>query len=133
MNRGIYLAILHLPKTQSITIGRFGRFTFSAGDYLYVGSARRNLLARFARHSRRRKTRRWHIDYLSVRADFLGALLIDAPKSMECKMAAALAKLYAWAVPRFGASDCRCGGHLFCVKASRVPSRLDEGRQECHW
>ena len=73
MNRGIYLAILHLPKTQSITIGRFGRFTFSAGDYLYVGSARRNLLARFARHSRRRKTRRWHIDYLSVRADFLGA------------------------------------------------------------
>ncbi len=123
MNRGIYLAILHMPKTQSITIGRFGHFTFSAGDYLYVGSARSNLLARFARHSRRRR------QPLAYRLPFRAGRFprggpIDAPERMECKMAAALAKLYAWAVPRFGASDCRCGGHLFCVKASRCPAGL---------
>ena len=116
MNRGIYLAIFHLPRTQAITIGRLGRFTFPAGIYVYVGSAQRNLQARLARHAKRRKPLRWQIDYLSVKAKFLGALMIDGPKSMECRLAAMLAKHYPRAVPRFGASDCRCGGHLFGVQ-----------------
>ena len=114
MNRGIYFAIFHLPRTQAITVGRLGRFTFCRGHYLYVGSAQRNLQARLARHARQHKILRWQIDYLSVRARFVGALLIDGPKSLECKLAAVLAQHYPRPVTGFGASDCRCGGHLFC-------------------
>ena len=113
MNSGIYLAIFHLPRPQVITVGRLVRFTFQSGYYLYVGSAQRNLEARLARHARRHKTLRWQIDYLSVKAKFVGALMIGGPKSLECKLAALLAKHYPRAVPGFGASDCHCGGHLF--------------------
>ena len=69
MNSGIYLAIFHLPRTQAITVGRLGRFTFPRGYYLYVGSAQRCLQARVARHARRKKSLRWQIDYLSSQAD----------------------------------------------------------------
>ena len=117
MNQGVYLALFRLPRAQTITIGRLGRFTFPSGIYVYVGSAQRNLQARLARHARRRKSLRWQIDYLSTRADFVGALLVDGPKSLECQLAALLAQHYPRAVPGFGASDCRCGGHLFRVSA----------------
>ncbi len=92
MNRGIYLAFCRLPRTRFVTIGHLGRFTFPAGAYVYVGNAQRNLHARLARHARRRKILHWQTDYLSVRADFLGALMIDGTKSLECKLAAMVAK-----------------------------------------
>ena len=43
----------------------------------------------------------------------VGALVIDGSKSLECRLAAMLARHYPRPIPRFGASDCRCGGHLF--------------------
>jgi len=113
MNSGVYLAIFRLSRTRTIAIGRLGRFTFQRGHYLYVGSAQRNLQARLARHGRRRKPKRWHIDYLSAKAPLVGALVLRGPKSWECRLAAILAKRYLRPIARFGASDCRCGGHLF--------------------
>ena len=113
MNSGVYLAIFHLARTQVITIGSLGRFTFQRGHYLYVGSAQRNLQARLARHSRRRKPLRWHIDCLSVKASLVDALVLRGPKSWECRLAAILARHYPRPIARFGASDCRCGGYLF--------------------
>ena len=56
---------------------------------------------------------RWHIDYLSSRARMVGAMTAPGPKERECALAAELGWLYALAIPRFGASDCRCAGHLF--------------------
>lgn len=44
----------------------------------------------------------------------LGAILIDAARSEECRVAADLARRMPRPIPGFGASDCRCGGHLFC-------------------
>jgi len=129
MNHGIYLAIFRLPHTQTITIGQLGRFRFGAGIYLYVGSAQRNLQARLARHARSRKTFRWQIDYLSTKAEFLGALMIEGPKSLECKLAALLAKHYPRPVPRFGASDCWCGGHLFLNADGGAKTMTVAGRQ----
>ena len=87
MNSGVYLAIFHLARTQVITIGSLGRFTFQRGHYLYVGSAQRNLEARLTRHGRRRKSLRWQIDYLSIKAPFVGALVLRGPKSWECRFA----------------------------------------------
>ena len=119
MECGVYLALFRLPRTRAITVGRRGRFTFRAGIYIYVGSAQTNLQARLARHARRRKCRRWQMDYLSVRAEFLGALMIDGPKSLECRLAQMLARYFPRPVAGFGASDCRCEGHLFMFPAPR--------------
>ena len=119
MNSGVYLAIFHLARTQVITVGRLGRFTLQRGHYLYVGSAQRNLQKRLARHGRRRKRLRWHIDYLSAKAPLIGALLLRGPRSWECRLAAILAKHYLRPIARFGASHCRCGGHLFYCPIGR--------------
>lgn len=117
---GIYLVIFQLERSQTITIGRLGRSPFRAGHYLYVGSAQRNMRSRLARHARRRKPLRWHIDYLAARARFVGALMmIGGDKSLECRLAGVLAKHHPRVVPGFGSSDCRCGGHLFRVTSSR--------------
>jgi len=59
---------------------KFGRARFRQGVYFYVGTAQRNLSARLGRHSRKEKTLRWHIDYLSVRAEMLGPILIRGPR-----------------------------------------------------
>lgn len=88
------------------------------GIYVYVGSAQRNLLPRLRRHACRHKTQHWHIDYLTTRGSVLGAWVMEADKSAECTWAKALAASYPLAIPRFGASDCRCAGHLFACSAA---------------
>lgn len=113
---GIYIVVFRLPERQRIQVGKLGRFVFEPGFYFYVGSAQRNLSARVDRHARRRKPLRWHIDYLSTKAAMVGALMMPGPRSRECQVAKALAARFDLAVPRFGASDCRCVGHLFYTK-----------------
>jgi sugar fermentation stimulation protein A len=122
MNGGVYIAVFRLAQARRIRVGRLGTFGFAAGAYLYVGSASRNLSARLARHARRRKPLHWHVDYLSGKAPMLGAVLIPpdwrGPRtacpvgSAECRIAADLAAAHGRPVRGFGASDCRCGGHL---------------------
>jgi sugar fermentation stimulation protein A len=111
--RGVYIAVFYLAKARDISIGKLGRFHFQQGYYLYVGSAQRKLTARLERHGRGMKPMRWHIDYLSIRAEMLGAITIGGPREKECELAKELAGIFKRAAPGFGASDCRCGGHLF--------------------
>lgn len=113
---GLYIAIFELSDAKSICVGKLGSFEFQAGYYFYVGSAQRNLTARIERHARQTKSLRWHIDYLSVHAPMLGAILIDAPREQECQIAETLHGMFQLVIPRFGASDCRCLGHLFYAK-----------------
>lgn len=98
-------------RPLSLEIGRLGQFAFAAGDYLYTGSARRNLAARLARHYRAEKRLQWHIDYLLTAA---GVELCSARTCAlgECDLNRRTAGEIV--VPRFGASDCRagCGSHL---------------------
>ena len=110
---GCYIAVFRLPRARVIRVGRLGRFRFEAGVYLYVGSAQGNLEKRLDRHARKRKPLRWHIDYLSAKAEMLGAVIVPGPKRRECVIAADLARTFERAAPGFGASDCRCPGHLF--------------------
>jgi len=116
LESGLYIAVFNLPTNRRIQIGQFGRFSFPKGIYFYTGSAQRNLSARLERHSRKKKVLRWHIDYLSVKVEMLGAITIAGPRELECKLAKDLGGLFELAVPGFGASDCRCGGHLFYAK-----------------
>jgi sugar fermentation stimulation protein A len=113
MQRGTYIAVFELPERHQIRVGKLGCFWFEPGVYFYVGSAQRNLAARLDRHARKVKPPRWHIDYLSTQAAMIGAMIVPGPRERECELARELGRRYVLAVPRFGASDCRCGGHLF--------------------
>jgi len=113
MDQGVYIAVFRLDTPRAIRVGRLGPFRFAAGLYFYVGSAQRNLSARLSRHARRRKPLRWHVDYLAAHATMLGAITLDAPRTRECELAGELGRRFAAPVPGFGASDCRCGAHLF--------------------
>ncbi|WP_296520394.1 DUF123 domain-containing protein [Rhodoplanes sp.] len=86
--------------------------TLPAGRYLYCGSARGpgGLRARIARHLRRRKTLRWHVDRLTTRGTVFAVWAI--PGGDECDLVARLAALPV-PLPGFGSSDCRrCRSHL---------------------
>jgi len=110
---GIHIAIFHLPEDRQIRVGRLGLLHLQRGVYFYVGSAQRSLSARIERHRRRKKPRRWHIDCLSVKSKMLGAIIVPGPREHECKVAKKVGRMFELAAPGFGASDCRCGGHLF--------------------
>jgi len=117
MNGGVYIAVFRMPRTRWIRVGARGRFRFAAGVYLYVGTAQRGLDARIERHGRKDKPLRWHVDYLSAEAEMVGAVCVPAPRHRECEIARELAGRYVRCVPGFGASDCRCGGHLFYAES----------------
>lgn len=106
-----YSLFIKVGKTQSITIGRFGAFEFISGNYIYSGSARKNLLARVNRHLRKEKKLRWHIDYLlcSPTVEIVKVLVSTIS---ECELVATGGGRIL--VPGFGASDCcsGCGSHL---------------------
>lgn len=115
MDSGVYILVFYLPKSQKIDVGRIGLSQFQQGVYFYVGSAQRNLSARLKHHAQKKKPHRWHIDYLSVKSKMLGAIIVPGRREQECKLAKKLGEMFQLAIPGFGASDCRCGGHLFYV------------------
>lgn len=119
LDSGVYIAVFYLPRGQQVRVGKFGQWRFQQGVYFYVGSAQRNLSARLERHARKKKPHRWHIDYFAVKSDMLGAILVPGPREQECKLAKKLGEMFELAIPGFGASDCRCGGHLFYVPQLR--------------
>jgi sugar fermentation stimulation protein A len=118
---GAYIAVFDLPERRLLQVGRLGCFPFAPGLYLYVGTAQRNLDARLERHAREEKPLRWHIDYLSTQADMLGTMVVPGPRERECELARELAQSYERPVPGFGASDCRCKGHLFYASHGLCP------------
>ncbi len=114
---GTYALILKLARPATITVGKLGRFRFSAGWYAYAGSARGpgGLAARISRHTRSPKLLRWHVDYLRAHTHPVAAWYAVGTRKRECAWARALSNLTDASVPapRFGASDCRCPTHLF--------------------
>ena len=119
-DRGSYLLILEVARSQPLGVGGLGKLTFPKGYYVYTGSARANLSKRVERHLRRRKQFHWHIDYLRDRADSCTALPVRASEDLEHDLASALEKMADWSIPRFGSSDCRCPTHLFGFKENPV-------------
>jgi len=114
MDGGLYIVTLRLDRARELTVGKLGRFSFPAGYYVYVGRAIRGLYARAARHRRKGKTLRWHIDYIREVADWVG-VEVGFGRDGECGLARKVAGLpeAREVVPGFGASDCRCRTHLF--------------------
>lgn len=111
---GLYQLVVRLPRARAITVGHLGRFLFPAGYYVYTGSARRGLEARVARHTRRRKRMRWHIDYLLRHGAVIEVKRYGIGGLSECELSRRVEELPGSGVvaPGFGSSDCGCATHL---------------------
>jgi sugar fermentation stimulation protein A len=112
---GLYQLVIVLREARIIGVGRHGRFSFPSGYYVYTGSARRGLESRIARHLRRRKRMRWHIDYLLRYGRVTEVKRYSSRDQTECELSRKVEKLSdsKAIVPRFGSSDCECPTHLF--------------------
>ncbi len=123
-SKGTYALVLRLERSEEITVGKLGTFTFPAGYYLYVGSALGpgGLEARLSRHRRRDKKLRWHIDYLLEHAQLVEVWSAASTDKLECLWAQAARQLPGseTPVPGFGSSDCRCPSHL--IRLASTPS-----------
>lgn len=106
-----YQLLITLTSPRLISVGRLGDCEFSAGTYQYTGSARRNLVSRIRRHLSKKKTLRWHIDYLLAVSEAQVVEILFSDQS-ECKLNQQCDGTVV--MPGFGASDCRagCGSHL---------------------
>ncbi len=116
-DRGLYILWLELPRPVRIRVGALGVVDMPAGLYAYVGTAQRRRSARIARHLKAHKPVRWHIDYVRPYARVAAVSLLDGDRSKECVLARRVRDALGArvAVPRFGASDCRCTGHLLLI------------------
>jgi Uri superfamily endonuclease len=113
---GLYQLHIELTRPISVRVGRLGRFRFDPGWYVYTGSAKRNLPARVARHQRRSKKLRWHIDYLLANRHAHIRQVLTRPwrPGGECGWHRATGRAPGATIPvrRFGSSDCGCPAHL---------------------
>ena len=111
---GLYQLVIRLERRRLITVGRHGRFSFPAGYYVYTGSGKRNLESRIARHLRKQKKERWHIDYLLRYGQVLEVKLYLLGQG-ECELSKEVGSLTGSriVVRGFGSSDCNCSAHLF--------------------
>lgn len=109
---GAYVVSITLSARTELAVGALGAMVLPPGTYLYVGSARRALPARVRRHTRRDKTLRRHVDYLTTVAPAGEGWVWADGVVTECGLVQALCQVTD-VVSGFGASDCRCAGHLF--------------------
>lgn len=126
---GAYLLVVSLPASLDLTIPRYQGLALSPGRYLYCGSAYGpgGIAARVARHARREKARRWHIDHLTVAGEVVLALAF--PLASECALVTRLCSAGAcFPLPGFGSSDCRrCPAHLLRGTRSIVSTLVTSG------
>jgi Uri superfamily endonuclease len=106
-----YQLKIEIERPVTLRAGSLGEFLFPPGRYVYTGSARRNMEARIARHLRKEKTLRWHIDWLLAAAE-VNVVAVTRSRAEECALNQKGRGVVI--VPGFGASDCRsgCGSHL---------------------
>lgn len=128
---GAYLLHIRLLRSLRLKIGALGEHLAPAGHYVYIGSARRSIATRVARHMRLARTKsgklHWHIDHLLIRPECELRRTRFFPGAEECAVARGVARRAgAMApVPGFGASDCRsgCPAHLYRISPLIAPVR----------
>ncbi len=120
---GAYRLTIRLSRAVRLAVGRLGSLDLPAGVYVYCGSARRALPARIARHLRRQKPLRWHVDYLLAHP---AAKVIEVAAESdwsECELVAQAIRRGGRAIAHgFGSGDCRrgCPAHLIYLGTSRA-------------
>jgi sugar fermentation stimulation protein A len=124
-DRGVYLLVAEVQRRRVIDVGALGDLPLEPGWHVYVGSGKRNLSARIARHHRKSKKMHWHIDYLLAHVDSgcVTSLPIRSRHELECRLARSVADLAVAFTPGFGCSDCRCTTHLFRFDSDPLQDR----------
>ena len=121
---GAYVLHLTLTRNIQVRIKTLGERELSQGSYLYVGSAKRGMATRCARHGRLADQKagkiRWHVDHLLVDPRCKLTSIEYFPGAEECRISRRIArrKGITAPIPRFGATDCRsgCRAHLYRVQ-----------------
>lgn len=92
---GAYVLHLTVNKRINMRIRTLGAHELAEGWYLYVGSARRGMASRCARHERLPREKagkiRWHIDYLLVHPNWRLARIDSFPGAEECSLSRRIA------------------------------------------
>lgn len=113
---GTYVLLLRIDSPADVEVGRLGEAHFMSGPYAYTGSALGSggLSARVGRHLRSDTLRRphWHIDALTARWPIKEVWWGNGKSRQECVWAWVLGAGGRREPSGFGASDCRCPGHL---------------------
>ncbi len=125
-DRGTYLLLLELENNQKIKPGCLEEAEYKKGMYIYVGRASRGLKARIRRHIRKEKKQFWHIDHLLPEAK-LREIWTRENFFDECQTASIIRDFLRSSSPvhrGFGASDCRCAGHLLPISSSKKEVEL---------
>lgn len=111
---GAYLLAIRVGEDVPLGLPRLGNPVLASGWYFYCGSARGpgGIRARVARHMKRDKVLRWHVDRLTVAAVERHAIAFA--DASECDLVARLLRAGCTVpVPGLGSSDCRrCESHL---------------------
>ncbi len=125
--QGVYVLVIELSWDLDIRIGSLGTRSFSAGKYVYIGSAQKGLDKRIKRHLEDSKKRFWHIDYFLTNAATAVEKVFykQAPKDLECETAAYLMQ-HGIPVWGFGSSDCRCKSHLLRISDRKIAGLLSD-------
>ena len=113
----LYTIYLWLNRDESIKIGKLGECSFQKGTYIYVGSAKRNIVKRIQRHKEIEKKLHWHFDYLRPFGIITKIITYDE-RLGECALAEKIRKIEHGIFPfkGFGSSDCKCYSHLIYLK-----------------
>ena len=124
--RGVYIYLFRLEEGLEAAVGSLGPQKFPPGIYAYVGSARGpgGVRARVCRHVAREKRLRWHIDYVSVRAEPIGVSYTCSNDCSEGSLALECGRLLTPWIKGFGSSDdiaaethlYRCRGLRECLE-----------------
>ncbi|HRH43709.1 MAG TPA: GIY-YIG nuclease family protein [Pyrinomonadaceae bacterium] len=116
MNSGCYQLKIEIKKDLTLKIGALGICHFKKGNYVYTGSAMKNLSQRIARHQSTDKKLHWHIDYLLANSEVELKKVVSYPSEIkeECQYNQRLISKGAEAlILGFGSSDCKiCPSHL---------------------
>lgn len=107
---GTYVTFFRLPAAVAqVQVGRLGRFSFPAGVYAYVGSARGpgGVRSRTGRHLTTDTPRKWNIDWLKPLCTPLAVWWSIERNPVEFDWADVLAQTpgVSFPAPGFGASD----------------------------
>jgi Uri superfamily endonuclease len=120
---GTYVLVVQLDQLKKIKVGRLGTITFMSGTYLYAGSALGpgGLSGRIHRHLRPQSQKQfhWHIDALTSQSSITDIWYSASPQRQECVWGEILSMVGDRIAQGFGASDCRCAGHLIWLQDTR--------------
>lgn len=125
---GAYVLAIVLAKHLCLNQSHFAGYTLAPGTYVYCGSAYGpgGIRARVARHLRRDKPLRWHVDELTGgnRINQVGIRI----GGRECDLVDEILSVGGKSVLRgFGSSDCsRCPAHLLALPSGANLLRLQD-------